>query len=98
MNKLLTQQDLADRWQVSVRAIENWRKEGILTPCKGIPAIRFTEQHILELEGIKLEKVSPLIYRKLEKELEETKHENEKLKGILAKITAEASQIYMKEA
>lgn len=98
MTKLLTQQDLADRWKVSVRAIENWRKEGILTPCKGIPAIRFTEQHILELEGIKLEKVSPLIYRKLEKELEETKHENEKLKGILAKITAEASQIYMKEA
>lgn len=98
MTKLLTQQDLADRWKVSVRAIENWRKEGILTPCKGIPAIRFTEQHILELEGVKLEKVSPLIYRKLEKELEETKHENEKLKGILAKITAEASQIYMKEA
>ncbi|OLS02440.1 MerR family transcriptional regulator [Tissierella creatinophila] len=94
MNKLLSQDDLATRWGVTIRTIENWRKEGIITPCKGIPAIRFTEQHILDIEGVKLEKVSPLMYRKLEIDLEKTKQENEKLKGILAKITAEASQIY----
>lgn len=96
-DKLLTQQDLANRWKVDVSSITNWRKEGILTPCKGLPVIRFSLQYILELEGVKLEKVSPLMYRKLERELEETKQENEKLKGILAKITAEASQIYIKE-
>lgn len=97
MDKLLTQQDLAERWQVDVSTITNWRKEGIITPAKGIPAIRFTEQHILELEGVKLEKISPLMYRRLERELEETKQENERLKGILAKITAEASQVYIRE-
>ena len=48
MDKLLTQQDLAERWQVSVRAIENWRKEGVLQPAKGVPAIRFTPEYIAE--------------------------------------------------
>lgn len=95
--KLLTQQDLADRWKVTVETITNWRKEGVLTPCKGLPVIRFSLQYILELEGVKLEKVSPLMYRRLERELEETKQENERLKGILAKITAEASQVYIRE-
>lgn len=93
MEKLLTQQDLADRWQVTKKTIENYRLDGILTPCKGIPAIRFTEQHILELEGVKLEKVSPLMYRKLERELEEIKRENAMLKGILSNVLAETSKI-----
>ena len=30
MAKLLTQQDLAQRWQVTTETITNWRKEGIL--------------------------------------------------------------------
>ncbi len=97
MNKLLTQQELAERWQVDVSTITNWRKEGVITPAKGIPAIRFTEQHILELEGVKLEKVSPLMYRKLEKEKEQLEEENRRLKGIITNILVEVSPI-LKEA
>ena len=97
MTKLLTQQDLAERWQVDVSTITNWRKEGVITPAKGIPAIRFTEQHILELEGVKLEKVSPLMYRKLEKEKEQLEEENRRLKGIITNILVEVSPI-LKEA
>lgn len=93
MGKLLTQQDLAKRWQVSKKTIENYRHDGILQPVKGIPAIRFTEEHILELEGVELQKVSPLQVRRLERELEEVKRENEKLKGIIARVLAETSQI-----
>lgn len=93
MDKLLTQDDLAERWQVSKRSIENWRKEGILQPVKGIPAIRFTKEYIAELEGVKLEKTSPLQVKRLERELEKTKRENEKLKGIISNILAETSQI-----
>lgn len=93
MNDLLTQQDLAKRWRVDVATITNWRKEGVITPCKGIPAIRFTEQHILELEGVELQKVSPLQVRRLERRLKETQRENEKLKGIIARILAETSQV-----
>jgi len=93
MEKLLTQQDLADRWQVTKKTIENYRLEGILKPCKGIPTIRFTEQHILELEGVKLEKISPLMYKKLERELEEVKSQNERLKEVLGNVLTETSKI-----
>lgn len=95
MTKLFTQKDLAERWQVSVRAIENWRKEGIVTPAKGVPAIRFTEQHILELEGVKLDKLSPLERRRLEKEVEELTILNEKMKEILSKVMSLVAQVYV---
>lgn len=93
MSRLFTQQDLAERWQVDVTTITNWRKDGILQQAKGIPAIRFTEQHVLELEGVKLDKFSPLERKKLERENEELKLQNAKMKEILSKVLAETSQI-----
>lgn len=101
MSKLLTQQDLAERWQCDIRSVENKRKQGILVPCKNVPGIRFTEQHILELEGIKLDKMSPLERRRLEKEISELQleierlnKEKEQLKGIIANVLAETSQVF----
>lgn len=100
MAQLLTQQDLAKRWQVEVRTIENYRKSGIIQPVKGIPLIRFTEQHIQELEGIKLDKMSPLERRRLEREINELqliidklKAENAQLKNVISRVLAETSQI-----
>lgn len=100
-NKLLTQQDLAERWQVEVRTIENYRKSGVIQPIKGIPAIRFTEEHILELEGLKLDRMSPIEKRRLEREINELKteieklnNEKEQLKGIIANVLAETSQVF----
>lgn len=90
--KLLTQQDLADRWQVSVRAIENWRKEGVLQPAKAVPAIRFTEDYISELEGVEMKKTSPLQVKRLERELEKAREENAQLKGIISRVLAETSK------
>jgi len=77
-DKLLTQKDLAERWQVSVQ---------------GFPAIRFHPEYIAKLEGTKLEKFSPLYVKKLEQELENTKKENEELRGILSKILVESSRV-----
>jgi DNA-binding transcriptional MerR regulator len=91
--KLLTQQDLADRWQVSIRAIENWRKEGILQPAKGVPAIRFSPEYIAELEGMELKATSPLQVKRLEREIEGLRKENEELKGIIARVLAETSKV-----
>lgn len=93
MNNLLTQQDLAKRWQVSVKAIESYRKEGIITPVPGIPSIRFNPQHIAELEGTKLERFSPLERKKLEREIEVLEQENEKLKGILSQALASLAPV-----
>lgn len=93
MDKLLTQQDLAKRWKVTVGAIEKWRREGVLQPAKGIPAIRFTPEYIAELEGVELKLVSPLAVKKLERELEEVKKERDKLKEIISRVLAETSKI-----
>lgn len=93
MNKLLTKKELAERWQVSEKTIDNWRESGILTPCTGIPAIRFSLQHIVELEGTKLERFSPIEKKRLEIENEKLKQENEQLKGIIANVLSETSKI-----
>lgn len=93
MDKLLTQKDLAERWQVSVRAVENWRKDGLITPVEGIPSIRFNPQNIAELEGTKIERFSPLERRRMENEIESLKQENEKLKGILSNVLRDVSEI-----
>ncbi|WP_085829098.1 histidine kinase [Clostridium massiliodielmoense] len=87
-NKLLTQKDLAQRWQMSVKSIEEYRKAGIIPVVEGIPAIRFNMETILELEGTKLERFSPIERRHMERELEKLKQENEQLKGILSKTLA----------
>ncbi len=93
MKDLLTQSELAQRWQVSEESIRNWRNEGIIQTAKGVPVIRFTMQHILELEGVKLEKFSPLLKRKMEQELEELREENQRLKKIIGNVLAETSQV-----
>lgn len=93
MDKLLTKKDLADRWQVSENAIDKWRREGILSPAKGVPAIRFSHEYIAQLEGTTLEKFSPLEKRKLEAQLEKLKKENEQLRGVLSAILAESSKV-----
>ncbi|MBD5642729.1 helix-turn-helix domain-containing protein [Clostridium botulinum] len=93
MEKLLTQKDLAERWQVSVKAIESYRQQGIINPVKGIPSIRFNPQDIAKLEGAKLERFSPLERKRMEREIENLKQENEKLKGILSQTLANLAPI-----
>jgi hypothetical protein len=93
LERLLTQKDLAERWQVTVQSIENCRKEGFITPVKGVPGIRFNPEQIAALEIVKLEKFSPLERRKLERENEELKKDNERLKGIVANILVESSKL-----
>lgn len=73
MDKLLTKKDLAERWQVTTATIDRWMSDKIITPVKGIPSIRFNPYHILELEGVKIDKLSPLERKRLEKEIQELK-------------------------
>ena len=93
--QLLTQKDLAERWQVSVDTIERYRKEGVITPCKRLlPTIRFTLQHIEEIEGVKLERFSPLERRKMEREIEQLRKENTELKKCVAKILSLTAEVH----
>lgn len=85
-DKLFTKKDLAERWQLSTHAIDNYIKDGIITPIQKIHSIRFSPQHIAEIEGIKLERFSPLERRRLERELEEWKIRAEKAENTLAQL------------
>lgn len=91
--KLLTKKDLVVRWQVSIATIDRWISDGVLTPVKGLPSVRFTLKHILELEGVKIDKFSPLERKRLEREkaeLEEklltVQNENTELKEYVKSI------------
>lgn len=86
MGKLLTKKDLAERWQVSEQAIDDYRLKGIITSVKGLPSVRFNPQHIAEIEGTKLERFSPLERRRLERENEELKLQLKKAEEIIARV------------
>ena len=86
MDRLLTKKDLATKWQVSEKAIDDYRIKGIITAVKGLPSIRFTPQHIADIEGIRLERFSPLERKKLEREVEELKLKLKKAEDIIARV------------
>ncbi|MBK5243354.1 histidine kinase [Clostridium sp.] len=73
MDMLLTQKNIADRWQLTVRAVENCRKAGVITAVKGVPGIRFNLHHIEAIEDTKPDRFSPLERRKLEREIDQLK-------------------------
>ena len=79
MGKLLTKQDLAKRWQVSTTTIDRWTNDGIISPVKGLPSIRFNLEHVLQLEGTEIGRLSPLERKRLEKKIEQLEKEKEEL-------------------
>lgn len=94
MEKLLTKKELAERWQVTETCIDKYRRDGVLTACKGIPAIRFSMQHVLELEGVKPERFYPLEKKRLEQELEKVTKERDKYKEIATNVFKESSKVF----
>jgi hypothetical protein len=93
MDKLLTSKDLSERWQVTERTINDYKNQGIITPVKGIPCVRYNPSDITKLEGIKLEPFSPLEKRKLERQLDEVTKERDMLRGVLTSILAESTKV-----
>ncbi|MDU2049268.1 MAG: histidine kinase [Clostridium perfringens] len=89
---LITKKELAERWGVTTKYIDDLRREEILQTVKGIPIIRFNIQYIKELEETKIEKYSPVEFRRLERELKETKEELKILKEILINISIESNK------
>ncbi|WP_304519588.1 histidine kinase [Clostridium tagluense] len=97
MERLLTKKDLAEKWQMSEQSIDDYRAKGIITAVKGLASVRFTPQHIAEIEGIKLERFSPLERRRLEIENEKLKLQLSKAEEIIAKVqTLSTGHIYLK--
>lgn len=91
--KLLTVRDLAERWQKTELTIRRYVADGILTPCKGVPGTMFAPSYIAKLEGVELERVSPLEKRRLENERDMYKKRYEELINILTNILSESSKV-----
>lgn len=93
MKTVLTQQELAERWGVTVKALTDWRNDKVLQPIQGIPAIRFSKEYIEKMEGVTLEKFSPLERKRMESEIEKLQNQNIELKKILGNVLTESSKI-----
>lgn len=89
---LITRKELSERWGVTIKCIDDWRREGILQTVKGIPTPRFNIQYIKKLEETELKQFSPLEKVRLERELEATKAEVNRLKEAIIKITHESTK------
>ncbi|MDK0734779.1 histidine kinase [Clostridium perfringens] len=89
---LITRKELSERWGVTIKCIDDWRRDGILQTVKGIPTPRFNIQYIRQLEETELKQFSPLEKRRLERELKETKAEVNRLKEAIIKITNESNK------
>lgn len=83
---LLTVKDLSIKWQKDEKTIRKYIEDGVVKTCKGIPGIRFHPKHISELEGIELDRFSPLERRKMQQRIDEleaiVKLQNEQLRKI----------------
>lgn len=88
---VLTRKELAARWKVAERTIIDWENQKVLSRCKGIPKPMYALQHVMELEGVTLDKMSPLERRRLERQIAELQQENNRMKVVLAKIQHDAT-------
>lgn len=91
--KLLTVKDLAKRWNKDEGTIRRYISEGTISPCEGVPGNMFHPNYIEKLEGVELERFSPIEKRRLERENAELKKKYENIKIILANILAESSKV-----
>lgn len=91
--KLISVKVLAARWGKDEGTIRRYISEGTLTPCAGVPGCMFHPNYIADLEGVEIERFSPLEKRRLERENEELKMQYETVKKVLANILAESSKV-----
>ena len=92
-DELLTKKELIKRWKITQPTMDRWIREGVISPAKGIPSPRFPLRKVMELEGVKLEPFSPLLKKKMEREIEELKEENSRLKQTLNSMISEGLKV-----
>lgn len=76
---LLTRNELAKRWGISLKSVINYEQDGIISRIPKIPAPRYSLNEILNIEQTDMSENSPLFVKQLKKENKQLKEENEKL-------------------
>lgn len=67
--ELLTRNELATRWKMSLDSIDEMRRNGVIKQVPRINCIRFNLQHIEAIEETKIERFSPLERKRLQAEI-----------------------------
>ena len=76
---LLTRNELAKRWGISLKSVINYEQDGIISRIPKIPVPRYSLNEILNIEQTDMSENSPLFVKQLKKENKQLKEENEKL-------------------
>lgn len=83
---LLSVKDLATRWKKDEGTIRRYVAEKTIAPCKNVPGMMFHPSYISKLEGVELDKFSPLERRRMQQKIDEletiVKLQNEQLRKI----------------
>lgn len=83
---LLSREEIASRWNISMQTVINYENNGIITRIPSIPTPRYRLKEILDIEGTSFSEMSPLERRKLINENNKLKEENKLLKAQLQKF------------
>lgn len=96
--KLLTRQDLMERWQINETTIYNYMKNGIITKIEGLGCVRFHPRQIESIENEALEgKInSRKTWREiqLEEENSSLKAEIDRLNNIIGQVIGNLSNVW----
>lgn len=91
--QLISLKKLAYRWDRDEGTIRRYIKDGVISPCIGVPGIMFHPKVVERLEGINIDPMSPIERRNLINQIELLKKQNESLKKVLGNILSESSKV-----
>jgi len=82
---IINRKELAKRWGLSERGIEEYEKKGVITRLKKFDKVHYSMAQIIEIEESK-DYITTYEARTYKRECEKLKEENQKLQAEIAQI------------
>lgn len=82
-NRLLKKEEVMEYLGVQSTTITKYIQSGLLSPVKNIGEYRFTPNEIARFIGADVASLSPIVFKNMEKEINEKKREIESLRNEL---------------
>lgn len=90
---VLTVDEIAERWGIRAQTVRKMIQKGELPQAKRVPGVKVNIQEVLKAEETKdLNPLTAFERKRLEKDIENLKDENKKLRQILSNISVETSK------
>lgn len=83
-----TVEQVAELLQISTTSVYNLRNDGKLTQLPNISGVKFNKREVEALAGVE-DEYNAIGYRKLQREVESLRKENQHLKDCIKKITSQ---------